>query len=202
MANMLETMLHVQLLETGKMPAKHEPVLLDQLVDECAQAVRPLLDKDQIRIDVKVEQPPGGLIADGTLLIRVVNNLLFNAIRFSPAGGRIGVWSQTSDRWVVLNVADEGPGIPPDQRESVFEKGFGSGGYRSGGGLGLGLAFCKMAVEAMRGRIWVEEMSQAGALFRVALPLPTPLRYIDELPCRSRMERAYETSAGQKYHYH
>ena len=109
-------------------------------------------------------------MVDRDLLARVLNNLLFNAVKFSPDGGRIGIWTQENPKWLILNVADQGPGIPVEQRENIFKKYSQLTPSSSRSGVGLGLAFCRMAVEAMEGRIWVEDMEQAGALFRFTLP--------------------------------
>lgn len=171
---MMEAMLDVQRLESGQMPVEIEPVSVQQVIDECVQAVQPLLQADQVQIDVKVQQPSSLVPLDRELLARIVNNLLFNAIKFSPAGGRIGIWTQTAQSWLIINVADQGPGIAPLHRERIFEKFAQVGPIKHRTGVGLGLAFCRMAAEAMQGRIWVEDMPKAGALFRVAFPYIPP----------------------------
>jgi two-component system sensor histidine kinase KdpD len=147
---------------------------LDQIIDEAVQSVRPLLHKGRVQIDTNTSQPASLVMLDRELVTRLVNNLLFNAIKFSPDGGRIGLWTQVTPKWVIINIADQGPGIPKEHREHIFEKyaQLESGGHRRG--LGLGLAFCKMAASAMGGSIWIEDMSNAGALFRCALPLKLP----------------------------
>ena len=171
---MLEAMLDVQRIEAGRMPVELQPMYIDQIIDEAVQSVRPLLHKGRVQIDTNTSQPASLVMLDRELVTRLVNNLLFNAIKFSPDGGRIGLWTQITPKWVIINVADQGPGIPKEHREHIFEKytQLEPGGHRKG--LGLGLAFCKMAASAMGGSIWIEEMSNAGALFRCALPLKLP----------------------------
>jgi K+-sensing histidine kinase KdpD len=168
---MLETLLDVQRMETGQMPVELQPTAIDQIIEEAVQAVRPLLQEGKMKIDVKAGQPEGLVMLDGQLVSRLVNNLLFNAIKFSPSDGRIGIWTQVTPKWVIINVADQGPGIPQDQRERIFERYAQLGSNKHRSGLGLGLAFCKMAASALDGAIWVEDMPRAGALFRCALPL-------------------------------
>jgi signal transduction histidine kinase len=168
---MVEAMLDLQRLEDGKMPVRLQPLSIGMVIEETVQAVRPLLQEGRVRIQVKADRPAFELNLDGELLTRVVNNLLLNAVRFSPRGGRIGIWTQVTKDWVVVNMADQGPGIPPDERERVFQKYTQLGAAQQRRGLGLGLAFCRMAVEAMGGRIWVEDIPRAGAVFRFALPL-------------------------------
>lgn len=168
---MVEAMLDLQRLEDGKMPVRLQPLSIGMVIEETVQAIRPLLQEGRVRIQVKADRPVFELNLDGELLERVVNNLLLNAVRFSPRGGRIGIWTQATKDWVVVNMADQGPGIPPDERERIFQKYTQLGAAQQRRGLGLGLAFCRMAVEAMGGRIWVEDIPRAGAVFRFALPL-------------------------------
>ncbi|MBN1318618.1 MAG: response regulator [Anaerolineales bacterium] len=167
---MMEAMLDLQRLESGQLPVELEPIMLSQVIDECIQAVLPLLQSERIRIEAKTNKPDELVMLDKDLLTRVINNLLFNAIKFSPSGGRIGVWTQVIKSWIIVNVADQGPGIPQDQRKRIFQKYTQLETNKRRRGIGLGLAFSKMAIEAMKGRIWVEETSRAGALFRFALP--------------------------------
>ena len=109
------------------------------------------------------------LHADPELITRVIANLVDNAIRHAPEGSEIRVALAPSYSGVELRVADAGPGVPREAREAVFER------FRSGNGnathtnRGLGLAFCKLAVEAHHGRIWIEDASP-GAVFCVSLP--------------------------------
>jgi two-component system sensor histidine kinase/response regulator len=168
---MVEAMLDLQRLESGQLPVRPQPVVLGRLIDESVQAVRPLLQADGVQIDVKADQPVSPVLLDNQLLTRVVNNLLFNAIKFSPEGGRIGIWTQHNGKWLLVNIADQGPGVPKEHREQIFDKYARLQTGKRDTGIGLGLAFCKLAVEAMKGRIWVEDVPRAGALFRVALPM-------------------------------
>jgi signal transduction histidine kinase len=108
---------------------------------------------------------------DPGLISRVLNNLLDNAIKFTPEGGRVRVWArrdgETAAGELLIGVSDEGPGIPEDEQHRLFEK-FrrirSVRGRRSGSGLGL--PFCKLAVEAHGGRIWVQNLSSESASAR------------------------------------
>jgi two-component system sensor histidine kinase/response regulator len=171
---MLEAMLDVQRMESGQMPVDLQPVSVGQVIHEAVQAIRPLLHEGKLQIDIRVNQPSSPVMLDPGLFGRLVNNLLFNAIRFSPNGGRVGIWTQATAKWVIVNVADQGPGIAKEDRERIFDKYVQLGGARDRTGLGLGLAFCKLAAGAMDGAIWVEDAPSAGALFRCALPLRLP----------------------------
>jgi signal transduction histidine kinase len=108
---------------------------------------------------------------DSELLRRVLENLLDNALRYSPTDGRITVELRRSGPEIELVVSDQGPGIPKEQRERIFDM------YvqleartPERTGHGLGLVFCRLAVEAQGGRLWVEDASSGGAAFHVRLP--------------------------------
>jgi signal transduction histidine kinase len=112
------------------------------------------------------------IVADADLLRRVIENLLDNAIRHAPNGTEVRVTAARSQSTVEIRVADAGPGIPPEMREKIFERFVQvESGERAvtRTGHGLGLAFCKLAVEAHGGSIHVEDASP-GTLFRVRLP--------------------------------
>ncbi len=121
-----------------------------------------------LTLDAPEDLPP--FVGDGPKLERVVSNLLSNALKFTPEGGRITVSGATDGEWMVISVADTGPGIAPELQATMFEP------YRQGGkhhslGVGLGLAIVKRIVTAHRGRISVESTEGQGTTFTVRLPL-------------------------------
>lgn len=108
----------------------------------------------------------GRVHADPALLQRVLANLIENAIRHSPEGGTVTVTTTAGSDGTELRVADAGTGVPPDLRDRVFQRFETTGGGRN---RGLGLAFCKVAIEAHGGAIWIEDASP-GAVFCVKIP--------------------------------
>ncbi len=106
------------------------------------------------------------LRADTDLIHRVLVNLVENALRHSPDGGTVTISAVTEPSGIVVRVADTGPGVPEPHRARVFERFESTGGARN---RGLGLAFCKIAVEAHGGRIWIEDAAP-GAIFCLRLP--------------------------------
>jgi signal transduction histidine kinase len=107
---------------------------------------------------------------------RVIENLLDNAIKFTPPGGEITLCSRLEDDEIVLSVQDTGLGIPEDQKQTMADK-FGRMSFEDAyetvlvqPGFGLGLAFCKLATDAMKGRIWVNSELEHGSTFSVAFP--------------------------------
>lgn len=113
------------------------------------------------------EVSPTDVACDEDLVRRVIANLVENAIRHAPQESRVVVSSRTSAEGLELVVADDGAGIPAEQRASVFERFVSAGAERSN--RGLGLSFCRVAVEAHGGKIWVED-NQPGARFRLLIP--------------------------------
>jgi signal transduction histidine kinase len=106
------------------------------------------------------------------MLRRVLDNLLANALEHSPAGTEVTVRVAVRDEGVELSVADQGAGIPEGYREKIFEKYARLELRQAGvvGNRGLGLTFCRMAIEAHGGTIWVEPAAGGGAWFRALLP--------------------------------
>jgi signal transduction histidine kinase len=110
--------------------------------------------------------------ADQGKLTRVIANLIDNAIKFAPSGSQVVVSASLfADDQIIIQVSDNGPGVPEDYREKIFERFTqvpGSHGRRRG--TGLGLTFCKLAVEAHGGRIWVDANPDGGSIFKITLP--------------------------------
>jgi signal transduction histidine kinase len=112
---------------------------------------------------------------DGNKLERVLDNLLDNALKYTPKGGVITVAVRPMNGQVEVRVTDTGPGIPPEYRERIFDRFTrvpGSEGRRRG--LGWGLAFCSRVIEAHGGRIWVESEAGQGSTFAFTIPVETP----------------------------
>jgi signal transduction histidine kinase len=126
-----------------------------------------MADEKGLRLQVQVPPDLPEAWADPPLLARILDNLVANALKFTPAGGVVRVGVEARDSVLSVTVSDTGPGIPGDLEGRLFEK-FASGD-RSGSGLGL--AFCRLAVEAQGGRIWAESRPGQGAAFTFTLPL-------------------------------
>ncbi len=109
--------------------------------------------------------------ADEARMEQVLVNLIHNAIKFTPSGGRITVSARAEGDKLVVSVSDTGVGIPEDDLPRVFERFYKADRSRAGGGTGLGLAIAKHVVEAHGGRIWVESVEGRGATFRFTIPL-------------------------------
>jgi PAS domain S-box-containing protein len=172
MLDMVNAILDISRLESGRMPLDPTVFALSDLVAE----VVTLFEKQAVQkriwlIDALAEDLPP-VWADRGLIERVLRNLVDNAVKFTPQGGRIRLTAEVSpeepDR-LYVSVGDTGPGIPPDIKERLFSK-FVTG-QQTEHGSGLSLAFCRMVLEAHHERIWVDSLPGEGATFTFTLPV-------------------------------
>jgi signal transduction histidine kinase len=175
MNQLVSNILDVGRLESDQMPLHQSAVPVDALLSEIVEAQKPLAQAKQLSLQCQVPSTVPPAWADANLLERVVQNLLDNAIKFTPGGGRVLVTAQpweengSSGAAVQIAVSDTGPGVPPELEPHLFNK-FAAGNQK-GSGSGLGLAFCKLAVEAHGGKMWLEDQSGMGATFAFTLPI-------------------------------
>lgn len=178
MLQLLNDLLNIYKFESDKMPLRIESMpIAPWLMEAKAQF---LLTAAEVEIGIEVEvEPELPLIAvDKEHMVRVLSNLVDNAIKFTPDGGRIRLWAKGTvddDRPIVLiGVSDTGMGIPPADHERLFLK-FQQNSLSRGRrqGTGLGLPYCKLVVEAHGGRIWVESQGIAGQGSTFVMQLPT-----------------------------
>lgn len=167
MADMVSDMLDLSRLEENAFPLERERIDLNELITTAARLV-PNGEKRVVHDGRTAAAPAYG---DHKLVLRVIANLLDNALKFTPANGRVCVTATSDGRSARVSVSDTGPGIPPDARSVIFEK-FGQvrGVRRPQRSSGLGLAFCKLAVQAHGGEIGVESDGTSGSEFWFSLP--------------------------------
>ncbi|MBI2756428.1 MAG: GAF domain-containing protein [Chloroflexi bacterium] len=168
---LIENFLDLSRLEAGVLRIESVPVQLGQVARDVLRRVELSAPGHTFTLDW-AEDPE--LPADSRRIYQVIQNLLTNAVKYSPQGGQITLRSETDARVLTVSVEDEGLGIPPRDVNRVFERFHRVGGERAKriGGTGLGLAICKAFVEAHGGRIWVESEGEGkGSAFRFSLPL-------------------------------
>ena len=157
-------------LAAGRFEVSPSSCDLGEIVREQVELVRATSDRHTVALDLPVDVPSS--ICDRDRIAQVLSNLLTNAVKYTP-GGTIRVRLRTEDGNALLTVHDEGPGIPPDRLEAIFEPHVrlvgGAGSRLKGSGLGLYIA--RGIVEAHGGRIWAESAEGGGAVFTMCLPL-------------------------------
>lgn len=167
-------LLDLSRIEAGAVGLDVHDVELTSFLRDAATATEPLAAEKGLRLETTVHPANLTVRADAERLHQVLANLLHNAVRHSPVGGRITVSARRAGPSVVIDVADEGPGIPRGDRDQVFER-FSRGnapaqtGHASTGGTGLGLAIVRWAVQLHGGTVRVAD-SAKGCVMRVTLP--------------------------------
>ncbi len=157
---MITTLLDLAKADAGQLAPACQPVDLDALTGSVVDA----LELRAQHADVQLVREIGARTAhaDPDLLRRVLENLIDNAIRHAPEQSRVEITSRTTDGGIELRVRDHGRGVPAEHRTDVFERFVGSGSAGRSN-RGLGLAFCKLAIEAHGGRIWIEDAAPGAA---------------------------------------
>jgi signal transduction histidine kinase len=165
---LVDRLLVLSRAESGQIKLSREPVDLTELAEEVAAQLGVLAEEKGQMLTVEAKEPAWGL-ADRSVLRQSVVNLIDNAIKYTPAGGRIQVTVAGAASVAILEVSDNGPGIAPEARAQLFDR-F-SRPPEVSGSSGLGLSIAKWAVEANGGRLVFEPGEGAsGAVFRITLP--------------------------------
>lgn len=179
MHRMVLDLLDVERSEDGTLVPRYEPIDLEELVSSCVQPLRRRMTRAH---DVTTSFAPDArvLVADRELLRRVLDNLLDNAAKYAPTGEDIRVVTRSvDDARLELRIEDSGPGVPEALREAIFEP------YKriardqhvdARSSRGLGLAFCRLAIEAHGGALWVEDNVPVGSAFCILVPRAPEVR--------------------------
>jgi signal transduction histidine kinase len=169
MDRLIEDLLDVAAAESGRMTLSPIPLCPRAFTRDAAEMLAATARKREVDVEVEVPAALPAVEADPDRLFRVVGNLLENAVKHSPPGGRVRVAAREDGEHVRFSVTDEGAGIAPEHVEHVFDR-FWQARHSRRGGAGLGLAIARGIVEAHGGRIWVESAPGAGSTFSFTLP--------------------------------
>jgi signal transduction histidine kinase len=172
MIRLIGDILDVSKFEEGKLTLDREPIDLTAAAREIVERLRPVAAQQSVELVVGPPAPALTVLADRRRLEQVLLNLLGNALKFTPAGGRVSLDVTEAGGAVQMVIADSGPGIPPEEMPLLFEKFSQASSAKSarGPGTGLGLVICRHLVEGHGGRIWAESTPGTGARFIVHLP--------------------------------
>lgn len=170
---MVNSILDLRKLEEGKFPLYLKEFEPREAVGEAIRQVGLWARQSNINLHVDFSREvPEKMVADRWVLIRILVNLLSNALKYTPSGGTINVRVFVDDGWIHFSVTDQGPGIPKEYLDRIFDRFVQVEARKAGGavGTGLGLTFCKLAVEAHGGRIWIESEVGKGTTVHFVLP--------------------------------
>ena len=175
LANIVNDVLLASHLDSGQLHLQIETVDATKVTESVLEATRTHLP-DNVTLEVKAAKRLPAVAADEQQLRQVLLNLVENAIKYSPDGGRVEIELARNERSVRWVVSDEGLGIPPSERRRIFEKFYrlDPDMTRGIGGTGLGLYISRELVRRLNGRIWVEGNNGRGSRFHVELPVAAP----------------------------
>ena len=165
------SLLDISRLETGQPVVNLFSTSPVQLVADSVEAVSPVAESKNQIINIKIPPKSPPIMVDADMIRRVLINLLENAVKYSPPDGEISVGAEIKSEFAYIWVQDSGPGIPDEEREHIFDKFTRLNPKGSQKGFGLGLAYCRLAIEGHRGKIWVESEPGKGSRFCFTLPL-------------------------------
>lgn len=173
LAGLINDVLDLSRIEEGKIDLQAERVSLAGLVHEVVETLKPLATEKEIVIRATIPESSLLVWADRDKITQILTNLIGNAVKFISTGGRVAVSAIIDGEWVRVSVADNGPGIPLEEKDRVFDKFYqvAEVGGAKPKGTGLGLAISKALVELHGGKIWLESELNRGSTFHFTLPI-------------------------------
>lgn len=171
--DLIESLLDLEQLEVGRMPMHKRSLPIPPLLEAVVRESAPLAARAGVRLETDPRMGPAFIEADEELLHRVLHNLVQNSLKYTPADGVVTLRGRVAqDGTALFEVADTGPGIPAPYRGKVFERYFRVEGKDQSRhrGTGLGLYFCRLAVEAHGGRIQVADGPEPGCRIEFSIP--------------------------------
>ncbi len=170
---LINSLLDLAKMEAGMMAYRFEQKNLTPLIDQVVKEIGPIIETKKIILESKSTERLPIVKIDGERILQALRNIIGNAIKFTPEGGRVSVLARTVDQGVEVSVSDTGPGIPEESLATIFEKfkqARPKGTYKNKG-TGLGLAIAKQIIASHGGKIWAESKLGQGSTFFVVLPV-------------------------------
>jgi len=170
---LVDELLDLAKIESGQFGMRPTVVHIPGVVENVRRMIEPQLSAGGLRLEVGANEGNPQVRADAERVEQIVLNLLANAVKFTPSGGTISVWSEVGEAEVFLHVRDTGPGIPPDKLEEVFQPfvQLRAPAAPTVAGTGLGLAISRELARAMRGGLSCKSEPGAGSSFTLRLPV-------------------------------
>jgi signal transduction histidine kinase len=169
MSRLVDSLLDLRRLEAGQMTLTKEQADIRVLASDAIELVTPIAEGKGIHLRQDIPARLPMVDVDLDMIRRVIINLIENAVKYTPGEGTVTVTAKSGAAELTVSVKDTGPGIPAGEQTRIFSKFTRLQREAAPKGLGLGLAFCKLAVEAHGGRIWVESQPGHGATFNFTL---------------------------------
>lgn len=173
LSRLVDSLLDLRRLESGQAVLHKDEISVSVLALEAADHVHPLADAKNITLKFDLPLKLPALHVDVDMIKRVMINLLENSVKYMPGAGQVDVSARQEGDFILVSIQDNGLGIPEADRTRIFSKFTRLQRTSATKGMGLGLAFCRLAVEAHKGRIWVDPAPENGAIFRITLPTKT-----------------------------
>ena len=184
--SLIDDLLDVERLEANQLELQPSHFNIAKLLQNCVDENQIVANTHRQTLSLNHPSILPVVKVDKRLMHRVFNNLISNALKFTPEDGLIELKVFTEDERILVQFADNGPGVPLEDRQYIFEK-FGQVKGTERRGTGLGLTFCKMVVDEHQGSLTVGESNWGGALFEVSLPIPQQIAF-DDLPSSGMTE--------------
>ena len=166
MARLVGNLLSVARLDAGSQQYHIAPLPVEGLLVKIQDKYEDVLELAGLEFDVSADTQQA-ILCDENMLWSVLDNLVYNALRYTPKGGAIRVKAGGDGRYVTLTISDTGPGIPPEHLPHILERGYMAGGK---GGTGMGLYIVKTAMEGMGGFVRVQNAHSGGLSFTLSFP--------------------------------
>ncbi|MBE0669572.1 MAG: response regulator [Anaerolineales bacterium] len=167
---MAHTLLDFEAAETGRIRLEIRPFSLEDALLECADFYRPYADQKDIRLSLDIDGPKIMVKGDRVKVMEILDNLIYNALKFTPVHGSIRLSGKKERGEATISVSDSGPGIPKEKLRKLFSRDDMVATLDSHARLGLGMTICKKLVEAQQGKIWVESTLGKGTDVFFSLP--------------------------------
>jgi two-component system phosphate regulon sensor histidine kinase PhoR len=175
MTQMVAELIELSRIETGNIKLKLERVNLNLLVEEVITRLSHQADRQQVSLSAELFSELPSIQADKERIRQVIVNIVHNAIKFTPSGGRVIVSTKLDNGSIITQVSDTGIGISKEDLPHIFERFFKADRSRSTSGTGLGLAIAKHTIQAHGGKVWVRSELGKGSTFGFSLPLTSEI---------------------------
>jgi signal transduction histidine kinase len=169
---LINSMMFMTSLHAGKIEFHFEPVDLNEIFSICESDFKSMLEHKKINFEKSIHEV-SSVWGEKDRIIEVISNLLDNAIKFTPSGGRVSIKASDEEKNVHIRVSDNGIGITPDIIPKLFQRFYqaDASSTRKYGGIGIGLYITKNIIDAFNGKIWIESEVGKGTNVHVLLPV-------------------------------